>query len=206
MKVLRAITIFGFLFSIYGAQGQERDSVRYEFVKENGKPIFLKHYRSIELHLKDSLPPAPYTSRNHVLSGDLLNTTSDSLVIDFQEERWSQRWEGPLVPAGYFPVQRQGYFRFMSDTTEQPRTIALDRIDHVAYDSNINGVGSAITVVSALGLLVYAPLKAMKFKDGTFDGEKYIKVATPCLIGVGVGLVVMPFTEGKRRVNVKLGT
>jgi hypothetical protein len=45
----------------------------------------------------------------------------------------------------------------------------------------------------------------MKFKDGTFDGDKYIQVATPCLIGVGVGLVVMPFTEGKRRVNVKLG-
>jgi hypothetical protein len=102
-------------------------------------------------------------------------------------------------------MRGQAHQLFIWDTLDIHRSYALSRIDHVTYDSNLKGAGSIIAVLSALGLLVYAPLKAMKFKDGTFDGDKYIQVATPCLIGVGVGLVVMPFTEGKRRVNVKLG-
>jgi hypothetical protein len=203
MKILRAITIFGFLFSIYGAQGQERDSLRYEFVKENGKPKFLKQYRSIELHLKDSLPPIATVKRTHQVSGDLLHTTKDSITIGFWEERWTERVTDPQLG---WSTHGQDHRSFAFDTLDIPRTYVLQRIDHVTYDSNIKGAGAFITVVSALGLLVYAPLKAMKFKDGTFDGDKYIQVATPCLIGVGVGLVVMPYTEGKRRVNVKLGT
>ena len=185
---------------------QEPKRPRYEFVKENGRPKFLKQHGDIEVHLKDSLPEERYTTRHHILEGDLLRTTADSLVIDFRRERWSQRWEGPFEPAGYSPVRAQELTRFVADTTELPRAIALDRIDHITYQRATVGSGAFITVVSALGLLVYAPLKAMKFRTGTFDGEKYIKVATPCLIGVGVGLVVMPFTEGKQRVRVKLGT
>lgn len=72
-------------------------------------------------------------------------------------------------------------------------------------ERKLRGAGTAITVVSLLGLLVYAPLKAMSFRTGTFDGEKYLQVATPCAIGVGVGLIVMPFTEGRHVLQVKVG-
>ncbi|MBZ0205219.1 MAG: hypothetical protein K8H89_02760 [Flavobacteriales bacterium] len=203
MKVSRALAFFGFVLTIYSAYGQECDSARYEFVKENGKPKFLKCYRSLELHLKDSLPPIARVERIHQVDGDLLYTTNDSLVISLREERWSER---VLDPHMDWSVRGQGHWLYTKDTLDIRRSYALSRIDHVTYDSNIKGAGPIIAVLSALGLLVYAPLKAMKFKDGTFDGDKYIQVATPCLIGVGVGLVVMPFTEGKRRVNVKLGT
>jgi hypothetical protein len=185
------------------AQERERDP-RYEFAKENGKPKFLKKYRDIEIHLKDSLPMDHLVSRTHIVSGYLLYTTPDSLVIDYTEERWSEvHWEDKYHS---FPWWKKAHTFFEEDTMEIPRKIALDRIDLLTYQRNTAGMGAAITFFSAVGLLIYAPLKAMKFKDGTFDGEKYIQVATPWLIGVGVGLVVMPFTEGKRRVRVKVGT
>ncbi len=201
--MLRATLIIGFVLSFCCAEGQERNSMLFEFNKENGKPKFLRHYRSIELNLKDSLPPIPGVSRTHQVDGDLLYTTKDSIVISFREERWSERF---LDPKGGWAHRGEDHRFFMYDTMDVTRSYPLHRIDHVTYRSTIKDAGAFVTVVSLLGLLVYAPLKAMKFRDGTFDGDKYIQVATPCLIGFGVGLVIMPFTEGKRRVNVKVGT
>ena len=36
-------------------------------------------------------------------------------------------------------------------------------------------MGAAVTVISLLGLLVYAPLKAITCCTGTFDGERYLQ-------------------------------
>lgn len=203
MPFVRWSLILVLLWDTGLALAQEIDPHRrFEFVKENGKPMFLRHGRDIELHLIDSLPPIKGVRRTHRVEGSLLYTTKDSIAIAFREENWSERTYDPFES---FPSHGRSQRIFAYDTLDLPRAYALQRIDHVTYSSKVQGMGTAITVFSAIGLLVYAPLKAMRFKDGTFDGDRYLRVATACLIGVGVGLVVMPFTDGERRVKVKLG-
>lgn len=181
---------------------QQSKKPLYEFVKPNGKPKYLPAYRYMEVHLKDSISEDKSFKQTHWLGGDLLNTTSDSLVISRSEDHRTEAiWGETYEP----PVRWQRMDLTISDTLENAYAIALNMVDHVRYQHTINGTGAFITVVSAIGLLVYAPLKAMSFRTGTFDSDKYLRVATPCTIGIGVGLVVMPFTDGFRRLHVKLG-
>jgi hypothetical protein len=198
---VRVLALLLGLLSLEAIAQEDARKQRFEFVKSNGRSKVLRYGRSIELHLKDSLPLEGNITRKHIASGVLISTTSDSIKINIWEEEWSETEKAIHPNMSYpVPVRWRGFRSTIRDTLEVPKAYAIDRIDHVSYQTNLAGVGTGITVVSALGLLVYAPLKAMKFKDGTFDGDKYIQVATPCLIGVGVGLVMMPFTEGERRV------
>jgi hypothetical protein len=182
------------------AQVRER-SPRFEFVKDNGRPKFLKEWKSIVIHLKDSLPAGPEVKRTHLVGGVLLYTTSDSITINFQDERWVEI----IRDYNRDVYRRRESLNFQFDTVPIHRSYALSRVDHITYDHALTGSGVFITVVSAAGLLIYAPLRAMRFKDGTFDADRYLRVATPCLVGLGVGLVVMPFAEHRPRVKVKLG-
>lgn len=129
-----------------------------------------------------------------------MGADSIKLNLNAEEKGWRRmdQWSG-------HPLERFSTFYYSMDTMEVPIAVDLGRISHVAYEPRLSSMGTTITVISLAGLLVYAPLRGMRFRDGTFDGERYLRAATPCAIGVGVGLVVMPFTPNERKLKIRIG-
>lgn len=185
----------------HGMRAQDEVRLKYEFVKKNGKPKFLRADVFLQVHLKDSTALTNSYRKHQWVGGNLQYTTADSLVLDQSEEHWYE----VLYDAERLPVRWNQMDISSFDTVPNVRTIPLSAVDHVEYQHAMNGAGAFITVLSSIGLLVYAPLRAMSFRTGTFNGDRYLRVATPCAIALGVGLVVMPFTDGFRRLHVKLG-
>ena len=136
------------------------------------------------------------------VEGELLDMTADAITLDLSRLVHTRtRLEEPMD----YPIEWHREEHAWSDTVPNLATYPLRSVMQVEAEPKLKGTGTAITMLSLLGLLVYAPLKAMSFRTGTFDGEKYLQVATPCAIGVGVGLVVMPFTEPRQRLTVRVG-
>jgi hypothetical protein len=160
MRFVIDIRVLALLMGLLSLQANAQENPRkqrYEFVKPNGRSKVLRYGRNIELHLKDSLPLEEHIPRKHIASGVLLYTTSDSIKINIWEEKWSETQKSIYPDLSYpVPVRWTGYRTTSMDTSEVARAYALDRIDHVSYQSNLIGVGTGITVVSALGLLIYA--------------------------------------------------
>ncbi|HEY0977657.1 MAG TPA: hypothetical protein VGE21_09315 [Flavobacteriales bacterium] len=201
--LLRSLLLGALLLPLVVCAQEYDTHLRYEFIKANGKPKFLKPYRQITLHLKDSLPAIEGVTHEHRVIGMLQFTTPDSISVWLASEHWSESiHENYLYP----PIKGKDITCFTNDTVNVPRTYALGRIDHIRYDPSTAGMGQVITLFSAIGLLIYAPLKAMRFRDGTFNSDRYLRVATPCVIGIGVGLLIIPFTEPGKHLQVKLGT
>jgi hypothetical protein len=182
------------------AQRADRDTV-FALEKLNGRTKHLRKYRTVTLLLTDTLPRATTERMVHRAEGNLLDVSADAITLDLHSEVLTRtRLETPTD----YPLEWQREEHAWSDTVPHLATYPLRLVKQVEVERKLKGTGTAITVFSLLGLLVYAPLKAMSFRTGTFDGEKYLQVATPCVIGVGVGLVVMPFTEGRHVLKVRM--
>lgn len=202
--MVRSIALLLLLGLVHGslwAQRSERDTV-FAFEKLNGRAKHLRKYRTVTLLLTDTLPRGTTERVVYRAEGDLLDVSADAITLDLYNEVLTRtRLEAPMD----YPLELHREEHAWSDTVPHLATYPLRLVKQVEVERKLKGTGAAITVFSVLGLLVYAPLKAMSFRTGTFDGEKYLQVATPCAIGVGVGLVVMPFTEGRQMLKVRMG-
>lgn len=184
------------------AQPGGRDTV-FAFEKLNGRTKQLRKYRYVTLQLTDTIHRGANERVVIRAEGELLDMTAGAITLNLSRKVQTRtRLEGGAMD---YPLEWHREEHAWSDTVPNLATYPLRSVMQVEVEPKLKGTGTAITVLSLLGLLVYAPLKAMSFRTGTFDGEKYLQVATPCAIGVGVGLVVMPFTEPRQLLKVRVG-
>lgn len=181
------------------AQPGGRDTV-FAFEKLNGRTKQLRKYRYVTLQLTDTIHRGANERVVIRAEGELLDMTADAITLDLSRlVHTCKRLEEPMD----YPIEWHREEHAWSDTVPHLATYPLRSVMQVEAEPKLKGTGTAITMLSLLGLLVYAPLKAMSFRTGTFDGEKYLQVATPCAIGLGAGLVLMPFTEHRKLLKVK---
>lgn len=181
------------------AQPGGRDTV-FAFEKLNGRTKQLRKYRYVTLQLTDTIHRGANERVVIRAEGELLDMTADAITLDLSRlVHTRKRLEEPMD----YPIEWHREEHAWSDTVPHLATYPLRSVMQVEAEPKLKGTGTAITMLSLLGLLIYAPLKGMSFRTGTFDGEKYLQVATPCAIGLGAGLVLMPFTEHRKLLKVK---
>ena len=197
----RALLFLLLLPGVSCAQEKQKP-LRYEFFKENGKPKLLKEGTSLTLYPEPQRWDNGRLVYHHRFEGSLLCVDVDSIAIDIYSEVVIDTINGMRLVR-----ERQRLYDplFEGPDTVYRLALPIHAMDHLTYPPLLNQAGADICYMALLGLLIYAPLKGMRFRDGTFSGDRYLRAAKPCVIAFGVGLVIAPFTPATKTVRLRKG-
>lgn len=149
--------------------------------KSNGKEKRIKWGKGLSVSLTDTTTTPGLTGFSHVVHGGFEYFSNDTLWLADPSEEMMSEWDG----------LHRTYSTYATYEEELPLyPIPAYRVKYIEIDETTGQVvGQLITGLGLLGAIVVAPLVGYNY-NGTFSGERYLNIVGPCLIGVGVGLIV----------------
>lgn len=149
------------------------------------RTLTLKPGSTVDLHL--DLPAAQMVrSNNRVLTGALQTPERGLLQILPAEETKRYLFENGL--------KREDKTYYEELLGRQPYRLPLEEVNSIHYRTpaieGLNKAGKILMVAGGAGALLVAPLASIDYGEGSFNGDRYFRIAGYSLItaGVGVGL------------------
>jgi hypothetical protein len=182
--MVRALILFALeLFSAGPAFAQPTETTKFTLYREGSrKPVLLKKGRAITVDLIDTISSvrSEITAR-HSYSGllEAMDTTSLTLIQGSEEEYYSSETITCSVWTHHELID-----------SNWRQTIPLDQIALIRQTIRLPQYGAYIGGLSFLTAVIIAPLICMNYQEGTFNGEKYLSIVKPCLIGGGVAILL----------------
>ncbi len=177
------ILLFLALFCAGPSVAQSPETAKFTLYREgSGKPVLVKKGYVVTVDLIDTISSArsEVTSR-HSYTGllDALDTTSLTLTQGSEEEHYSSE-----------TITRSSWIQHDLIDSNWRKAIPLDQIALVRHPKRLPEYGAYIGGLSFLTAVIIAPLVSMNYREGTFNGEKYLNIVKPCLIGGGVAILL----------------
>ena len=155
----------------------------------SGRSFILKPGSTVDLHL--DLPAAQMVrTNNRVLTGELQAPEKGLLQILPVEETKQYIFENGL--------KREDKTYYEALLGRQPFRLPLEEVNSIHYRTpaieHLNKAGKILMAVGAAGALLVAALASIDYGEGSFNGDRYFRIAGYSLLTAGVG------------VGIKLGT
>jgi len=151
----------------------------------SGRTLTLKPGSTVDLHL--DLPATQMVrSNNRMLTGALQPPEKGLLQILPAEETKRYLFENGL--------KREDKTYYEELLGRQPYRLPLEEVNSIQYRTpaieGLNKAGKILMVAGGAGALLVAPLASIDYGEGSFNGDRYFRIAGYSLItaGVGVGL------------------
>lgn len=151
----------------------------------SGRTLTLKPGSTVDLHL--DLPAAQMVrTRNRVLTGALQVPEKGLLQILPVQETKQYIFENGL--------QREDKAYYEALLGRQPFRLPLEEVNFIQYGTpaveRLNKTGKILMAAGAAGALLVAPLASIDYGEGSFNGDRYFRIAGYSLITAGVGIGV----------------
>lgn len=154
-----------------------------------GRTLTLKPGSTVDLYL--DLPAAQMVrTNNRVLTGALQAPEKGLLQILPVQETKQYIFENGL--------EREDKTYYEALLGRQPFRLPLEEVNSIHYRTpaleRLNKAGKILLAAGGAGALLVAPLASIDYGEGSFNGDRYFRVAGYSLLTAGVG------------VGIKLGT
>lgn len=193
---MRSILLFLFFVPAVLASAQYGfDLGSYTFVKErNGKPKQVARGRALTLYLEDTTTIGAARYLEHSMTGRLIAVNGDSLWFDTYGEKLS---------SGDRTTRRTLEIARTYSSPDLAQALPLQRIQAVHLERKGKGWADFVLGTSSFCALLVAPAVGYEFKEGRFNGDRYVSFLVPSLIGVGTGAVLKLLTKPMRLQPVR---
>jgi len=164
-----------------------------------GRTVTLPAGGKVELYLDlDTSSTADCCS--HYLKGILEEPEEGFIRIVPQEERKRYVFKNGL--------QKEDEVFYGNLSEGQQMNVKVADVNALTYRKagaeDTNNLGMFITTISAFSALIAAPLVSIKYQEGGFNGDRYLRVAGYSLAATGIGVALMIGSK-KRHYSVGQG-
>lgn len=150
----------------------------------SGRTLDLKPGSSVALYL-DMPSSDMITCNTRVLEGELKAPEKGLLQILPVRERKQYSFENGLRK------QDETYYEDLAG--KKPIRLALEDVNHIRYRTpsaeKLNAVGKLLLTAGMTSALIAAPLASIDYGSGTFNGDRYFRIAGYSMAVSGIGLV-----------------
>ena len=162
-----------------------------------GRTVTLSEGGDVELYLDHSSSDITDCSSRY-LKGTLAAHQKGLIRILPEAERKRYAFKNGL--------QKEDKVFYGNLSEDQQMNVTVADVNALTYRragaEQTNNLGALITTLSALSALVAAPLVSIKYREGGFNGDRYLRVAGYSLAATGVGVALMIGSK-KRHYSIR---
>lgn len=178
VPILASLLAFG---ATCNGQGGEPDAFTL-YRESSARPFTVKKGKALTVHLIDTtLAFGSGVVSRHAYTGLLDGLTPDTITLINGSESVYYMSE---------TVRRSVEIEHHLMDSSWTQRIPTRYIGSITYPMRVPEYGAYLGGLSLITAVFVAPLVSMNYRRGTFDGEKYLDIVTPCLIGGGVALLL----------------